>query len=53
MSQAIHSELVDQGYDIEGIVSWEKRSQYYAVGFSADELPSVDGMDPVDDPSIE
>jgi hypothetical protein len=49
----IEESLISDGYDVSGVVFWPDRSEFYAVGFSASDLPdSTLGAVPVDDPSL-
>ena len=49
----IESALIDDGYDVEGIVYWDRQSVFYAVGYYADDLPqSINGASPIDDPDL-
>ena len=46
----VHNELEDRGYDINGVVAWSDR--YFVVGKMADDLPDVNGKQPIDDPNL-
>ena len=44
--------LDDNGVDVEGVVVWENRQEFYAVGYAAADLPDIDGYRALDDPSL-
>jgi len=50
----IRNELKDNnGISNPQVVAWDRRKEYYAAGEHAADLPTIDGYDPVTDPSID
>ena len=48
----IKQELLDSGFDVDGVVAWPNRQKFYVVGYPAEDLPTVLDFDPVDDPTL-
>lgn len=48
----LESELQSQGYETDGVIVWDQKGEYYAVGFTKSDLPTVSGYSPVTDPAI-
>ena len=46
----IESTLIEDGFDIDGVVLWHQKSVYYCDNYLSDDLPSVKGIDPIDPP---
>lgn len=42
----------NHGLDDPDVISWPTRRRYYVVGKEADDLPSIEGFEPLTDPSL-
>ena len=49
----IEAELQSLDYDTDGVVAWDRRQAFYAVGYRSDDLPEINGYRPISDPALE
>ena len=40
----IVDKLMNEGFDVEEVITRQKRQDYIAIGWDGDELPDVDGF---------